>query len=374
MRHVGAVGVALAAFALYYVTQTHVYAGDTPLYEQQVVSGEWVNWHHMLVRPLAGEVLRAWLSFHPNDSPYIPLILLCCLFGALLVGLVDVLLVQSGVNPRVAAAIAALVAVSRVTWSLSTTFEVGLFPVALSLVAGILAIRATRAQHVVASGIAQGLAIGFHLIAVGAFPAWLLVFACARTDRARFALTYVIASVSTAAAVYLVEPLLLVHPGDSAPSPVAIWHTLTAPTRDHLIGQSRPVWLLAHGMSTAIVPWPTLDPLVAALAGGAAVAATVYARPLWARWRGAGFAPLLWFVATVTVAWWVEPGNWEYFLAPIVALAWFGAMIAELAWSGSRRIPWVVAAVALLVALGTTRSIWATHAPMHPRPLQHPTG
>ena len=357
----------ILAFVLYVVTVSHVHGGDTPNYVVQIREGEWLAWQHMLPHVVAGRLLGFTDHYIRGLGTYPVLCTLDAAAGALVVGLFfRVVLTLAGSMPTAALAAAGL-AVSNTLWATATTYELALFPVVPVLAAALVGLRhrggATPAGACVAQGLLLAAAFGFHSLAIGALPAWLVVLALERRPyRSRARVMGVFLASFVGGAVLLYEALYATLPdgvGRTLAGDLARFFAPAPGIRD----QAQPTWFAVRGFGGALfAPGELpLGPvggglwLVLLLIGSVRDRAAL-------RQRFAGWAwwPAAWLVGVVLVAARVEPGNAEYYLQPIAAaLCWTGLLITVRPTPNRART--ALAAGVLAVAGSNVGSVWIRH-------------
>lgn len=340
-----------AAFLLYTGTAARTHRFDAPVYAREVVEGAWVSLHHLLPRLVGGVAVALVEGVGPGTEAYGVLVALSAAAGAASVALLHAWLRAEGVRGPVAAAAALLFAVARGPWSLATTWELALFPLA-AVLAGLLV--STGRGPAGRAGVAVGLwaAIGgaFHLLALGAWPALALAVAAGRPPREAARAVAAMAGTATIGLFCAYEGVLrAIGPAATGSRAFAAAAVLTAPTLDDLRGKPRPPDALAFAFDAAVaaVPGPG-----AALLLAAAILAALAAGALRAR-HGARLAvPLVAIAGAAFVAWRVEPPNWEYQVLPVAMVVAAAAAALDARGTDGRRAAFaIVAAAVALIAV-----------------------
>lgn len=181
----------VAAALGYLLTPAHQHPPDALAYAAMVTSGDLFHPQHLLhnVVGVAAVGLQGWLR--PDASPLEALCAVNALAGGLGVGLLVSLGLSWGLRPAFALAVAALLAASQGWWTLSTTWEVHVLPVALVLLALKLLSGEGRGLW---GGVVLGLAVLLHKTMILVFPAIAIGRAVARGGIGAAARPFAIAS------------------------------------------------------------------------------------------------------------------------------------------------------------------------------------
>lgn len=326
---------ALAAFLLYVATMAHVHHGDTPVYVQQIQSGELLARSHMLPRPLGALAVAVGRVVAPNAGPYPPLILLNAAAAAASAGLLQAWIGRLTGRQWLAMALAAGFAVSKVAWRMATTFEFPLFPLVPMFAAGLLLASDLHRTRPLATAAGAGgllaVAFGLHAIAAGAVPAFALLVALEPRPPAQRAAATLALGGAFALGVILIFQVALALWNRGPDTPVLTFLAgFTEPTKDALEGRIQPRWLVVSGLSVALAHGSAGYGLMAVWLGGL-VAATWRARQAgWARFGGTLVFPAVWAFGVCLMAMRVEAGDWEYYAEAVAALFLWTGLVAAL--------------------------------------------
>ncbi|MCB9780474.1 MAG: hypothetical protein H6742_18050 [Alphaproteobacteria bacterium] len=389
-----ALGLGVAALVLYLSTLSHGHLGDPMAYAEEVAGGRWFHPRHLL-HNLVGSWLGYWIqALRPEWGWMDGLQRMQAGIGALGVALFAWVLRRGGVSSAVTAAAAVLLATSHGWWSLAVTYEVHLLPVLwmLGVVAVLLRPPADPRVEGALLGVAHAGAILFHQTMVLAGPA-LLLATLLRPGRAARAGLYLATGVGLVLVGYGLSFLWPAHqliaPDQSAfgfvlgdateghpgVGDTTVWRSLSVGAREVFLAARRGLCVPPSdlgGMAGGPADVGAAGP--AGLLGlvGAAVLLLAGLPRLWRRHRDVVVLVLGWIaVVAPVVAWW-EPGNFEYFLGPgvalLVLLALAGAALAEgrTKLSPLIALAWLGVAAPLAVA-----NHQVAIGPRHDRPWPH---
>lgn len=362
----------LAAFVLYVSTLAHQHVGDTPVYLEQIRSGERFTKFHLLSRWLASAWIHAVAVVSPDTSPFDVVSVLCAAEGALCIGCFHALLRRLSGLELLPAIAAAGLALTYSFWTQSTTFELHILPTLVFVVAALVFTRPSASPLWV--GVLQALAICCHLLAASTVVVWSALFATgtgARRARFRdvgvFLGTAIVLVLATYAAAGMPLPISQLF---GAANDGALHHRVaTGGTLSGVLRGFQQAFVSVSAPRTAFVGQAGVVVMSMAFVVGTAMRRGSLQRrvPTW--WA----LPPLWCVAFLPLIARVEPDNPEYFLGPVAGLIAWGVMLgADLAATSAR--PLLVRAVLCAAALVFDGGLLAGNWPSAALRMRSPAG